>query len=684
MDQKDKRKQMIYIATFIVLNMINGFLQTTTIFNKNLSPYDRTFFMVVNYIIGDFGVMLFFLALGVLFIKSDFKRCRYLMIVTIILSVLSVLMSIYFYNYNMMFTFSNLDSFTNPGGGGMIIDFVLGALSVLIANAQFFALFPAVVVVIMFIKFFNKKRKEKEFKTASFDIPKNRIYLGISLTIISVLLMINVVSIHAYQIEDTWYEDNDYPLYGIQTVGLYNYYFYDAFKAIFPGEVRNFEDKKTEVLEKLNTYLSDEVNSGIYEGKNLLLIQAESLNNYCIGLKIAVENSEEEIEYYSVTPNIDNLLGITGEKEGTTYYAQNFYNSVGIGNTSDAEFTTMTGLYPTGDRITVFNYIDQPYDSMPNHFKDKGYYTFSIHGNTKSFYNRGRIHEEIYGFDDHIGLEDFDTSQYELIHSWINDEDLLKETIDIMKVKSLQGINSFAFPITVSCHTPFSNDENMPTLEDMLGFEGRVLMQGLLINYLRHIVYLDYCIGSALSYLEEVGLAEDTIVMLYGDHSASMSYDDFFDNKDAFVNELNPISFLNSDLEEYEKKLLYRQTNQQVPFIIYDKSGVDETNVITKVRSETDICKTIHDLFNLTRVYKFGRSIISDEDGYCYNPRNGDIFTENFVTSSVSEEVYFFDDENKSMQELNQALDYYFDYKDFNDKLLKYNIFTEVFSETTN
>lgn len=683
MDSKDKRKQVIYIIAFIVTNMINGFLLTTTIFNKNLSPYNRTFFMVVNYIIGEFGVMLFFIALGVLIIKSDFRRCRYLMVISIVLSVLSVLLSIYFYNYNMMFSFSNLDSFTNPGGGGMVMDFVLGALSVLIANAQFFALFPAVIMVYLFVRFFYKKRKNEEFRKHSFDTKKNRVYLGISLVVISVLLMINVMSIYAYQKEDTWYEDNDYPLYGIQAMGLWNYYFYDAFRAVFPGEIRNFEDKKNEVIKKLDTYLGDEENSGIYEGKNLLLIQAESLNNYCIGLKLAIENSDKEIVYYSITPNINRLLGLEEEKTGTTYYAQNFYNAVGIGNTSDAEFSVMTGLYPTGDRITVFNYIDQPYDSLATHFRKKGYYTFSIHGNTKTFYNRGTIHEGIYGFDFHKSLEDFDVSKYDLIHSWINDEDLLKDTIDIMKEKSLEGKKTFAFPITVSCHTPFSNDSNMPTLEEMLGFEGKVLMQGLLINYLRHIVYFDYCIGSALAYLEEVGLADDTIVMLYGDHSASMSYDDFFTNRNTFTNELNPITFLNPGLEEYEKKLLYRLTNQQVPFIIYDRSGADETHIITKVRSEVDICRTIHDCFNLERVYRFGVSILSGVEGFCYNPRNGDIFTEDFVLSSVSREVYFFDENKKSNKALNTALNRYFSYKDFNDKLLKYNIFKEVFGEAT-
>ena len=50
MEQKDKRRQVIYIIAFIVTNIINGFLLTTTIFNKNLSPYNRTFFMVENYI----------------------------------------------------------------------------------------------------------------------------------------------------------------------------------------------------------------------------------------------------------------------------------------------------------------------------------------------------------------------------------------------------------------------------------------------------------------------------------------------------------------------------------------------------------------------------------------------------------------------------------------------------------
>ena len=47
--------------------------------------------------------------------------------------------------------------------------------------------------------------------------------------ITGLLLMASGLSAYRVDIEDTWYEDNTTPLYGAQTVGLFNYYIYEGY-----------------------------------------------------------------------------------------------------------------------------------------------------------------------------------------------------------------------------------------------------------------------------------------------------------------------------------------------------------------------------------------------------------------------------------------------------------------------
>ena len=68
--------------------------------------------------------------------------------------------------------------------------------------------------------------------------------------------------------------------------------------------------------------------TGIFDGKNVIAIHAESLQTFTLGLEF---NGKE------VTPNINKLT-----KEGI--YFNNFYAQVGVGTSSDTEFTYATSL----------------------------------------------------------------------------------------------------------------------------------------------------------------------------------------------------------------------------------------------------------------------------------------------------------------------------------------------------
>ena len=71
---------------------------------------------------------------------------------------------------------------------------------------------------------------------------------------------------------------------------------------------------------------------GADKGKNVIIIQMESFQNFLIGLKL---------DGQEITPNMNKLAG-------ENFYYDNFYTMVGSGTTADAEYVVNTSLVCAG------------------------------------------------------------------------------------------------------------------------------------------------------------------------------------------------------------------------------------------------------------------------------------------------------------------------------------------------
>lgn len=665
-DLKSKNlKKMIFIIIFLVLNILNGFLVTTPFYNRNLNPYERDLFMVLNYFIGDLGIMMILFSIGLFIFKKDINLFRYLVVVTTLISVLCIGMMLFSYNYlGMLFSFGNLKALNNPAGKEAF-EFVLVVIGHLLKKAQFLSLIPIVYLSIHLIVYIKKDRKS--LSSSLFGTTKSRMFFATSFLIIGILLMSNATSSYKSKIEETWFEENRNVLYGVQSIGTYNYYFYDFYTYYFTDKYELNEEKVKQVEDKLKFYEQDQRESiidaniysnnsnytGVFENKNLILIQAESFSNYLVGLKV------NDIE---ITPNINRLVS-----EGI--YFDNFYTTVGIGNTSDAEFSVMTGLYPTGDEVSVFTYDKGEYQTLAKDFKNKGYTSSSFHGNTNIFYSRNINHINLYGFNKYYGKEDLDYKE-PLVHNWISDEELLKLVVDKMVATPEKD---FLYTLLVSCHTPYMDD---PHIESVLNSEGfnidSYINDPMFLGYLKHSYYIDYAIGVFLDYLNESGEADDTVIAIYGDHGGGISQESIVNNITHLQNEINPFDTNILDLYNPHSQLAFRILSQEVPFIIYDVSKTVEPLKVSKVRGETDIYRTMNNLFKLDSKYNFGVDGLSNEPSFIYNPRNLDTFTDDFVLFLPPQIAYNINLDHISIS----TIEYYSEIvryqKDINDKILKY------------
>ena len=595
---------------FIKSNVLLLAFVVSSVFNATL----LRFFTVKNYsdfrpILADLSVTL---AIGAFsYLLKPKHRFLYFFIWSILFVLICIINSIYYTNFLSFASLSLLaTSLQVIGVSDAVVENIM-ELKDFIFLWQLFALF--FLNVYLKRNHYYEKKEEHGLKNTLITLCTSLITIG--------FFIANINSTDVSRLGKQWNRE-----LVVMKFGIYTYHVNDAIASIKPQIIPLFgydqaEKEFREYYEKNKKKPTTNEYTNVLKGKNVIVIHAESFQQFLIG---------KTFNGVEVTPNMNRLT-----KEGL--YFSNFYAQESVGTSSDTEFTFNTSLLPASSGTVFVNYFDREYVTIPKLLKEQGYYTFSMHGNNGSYWNRNVVHEN-FGYDNfYYHKKDYEID--ETIGLGLSDKSFFRQSVPkIKEVKEKYG-KFYGLLIMLTNHTPFSdiNERHLVDFDVDYKYEkvneetgetemvSAPYLEGTKLgNYIKSVHYADEAIGELMTELEEAGLLENTAIVIYGDHDAKLKkseyvrYYNYDPYTDSILDEEDP-NYVNVDYFNYE-------LNRKVPFLIWTK---DQTvsGEVTKVMGMYDVLPTLGNMMGFSSPYALGHDIFSIDNNVVIFP-SGDWLTD--------------------------------------------------------
>ena len=338
---------------------------------------------------------------------------------------------------------------------------------------------------------------------------------------------------------------------------------------------RLIQNENRSTYNTLNNYfISQDITSkndytGMFKGKNVIFIMMESISDIFIDPDLF--------------PNFYKMYS-----EG--WHWENNYSPRNSCATGNNEMSGMLSLYTINNNCTANNYKYNTYfESIFNIYNNAGYKTTSMHDYTEAYYYRSTIHKNM-GSSDYYGVNRLGISYSNEYVNWASDEDFMNKAVDIL-TSTNEGKPFMTWLTTVSAHQPYSASSDLGDkyLKDFSNLNYPTELK----RYLSKAKVTDDGLGALLKGLEEKGILDDTVIVMYGDHYP------YGMSKSLIKN------ILTYDLNDYEV--------ERVPFVIYNSQM--EPKTFKEYTSYINIVPTLANLFDLNydpRLY-MGHDLLSSD-----------------------------------------------------------------------
>ena len=595
--------------SYLLLSFINCFLvRYLTV--GNLNNYKTLFIdLSVNAILGSF-VYLF---------KVN-KQYYYLAVLMFLNTFVCTVNAIYYSWYSSFASFSLLSALGQVGEVG---DAVLAKLKVI----YFIYLIPFGLFI-----YINSRLNKKDYFSYMRKIEKGKIMFVSTLVISTILLGLNMamVSKGSYSsLQKQWNRESIVKSFGIviyQGNDLFQTS-YSKMNSLFGYDeaARKFVDyyNNREVEESDNKY------TGMFEGKNVIMMHLESMMTFFVDLKI---NGVE------ITPNLNKLT-----KEGL--YFSSFYPEISVGTSSDTEFTVNTSLLPVSSGTVFVSYYNREYVSLEKLLSDKGYYTFSMHGNKASMWNRNKMHPSL-GYKDMYFEDKYNID--EVVGLGLSDHSFYNQIMPILTDIENKNTNYMGTIITLSNHTPFNDLEHYPELDltykttklnEETGVEEQVVYDYLegtkLGNYIKSAHYADMALGEFFDTINNSDVMKNTVFVMYGDHDAKLNRSEFdryynYNFETGEIKSSDDPTYINYDY--YQNEL-----NRKTPLIIWSKNKKLRTEIKYPM-GMIDVLPTISNMLGIKNIFALGHDIFETKNDNIVPFPNGNYLTKKVYYNASKEE----------------------------------------------
>ena len=302
--------------------------------------------------------------------------------------------------------------------------------------------------------------------------------------------------------------------------------------------------------------------TGIFEGKNVIVMLLESVN------EIAILNEEDFPTLYKMY------------HEGISF--RNNFSPRNNCSTGNNEMTVNTSLYTINNTCTANSYTKNTYpEAYMSLFKSLGYSTSAYHDYTQHYYYRGTYLPHM-GAEKFYSVDDLGMSWNPVYEEWPSDKVMFQSARQYYMSKRPFAVYFAGVTTHQTYYQASEFGDKYTYLWDNTDYPIN------LKRYLSKMKELDYALEELLKELEEEGILEDTVIALFGDHYP-------YGLNDANIN-----TYLKANNAGYT--ISHNSTTDhnvdRTPMLIYN-SGLKEGIAVENYTTIIDLLPTLFNLFNV-------------------------------------------------------------------------------------